>query len=246
MRVLLLVLIVATVFSFSVGHLKSATDQGPMSTLTPSPTPDFSGHWTDNGRAVTITQSGPSVTATYDADYECDPRDGGAVQKTRDDFQATLTLDRTPGQDTVYLLEGETTVCSYGKGNEGGTGLKKAKFNLALSRDLSSLFGDYVTSSNKSVHFSLERACSPDCRDSDWCVFTKCFHKADSERYTCEDEAYKYGDARIVNPKLKHCRDVFDAAMAQCRKGKDDCASDKKNPPSPIPQALSAPTHRPR
>src|SRR5712692_2931794 len=87
--------------------------------------PDLSGPWLDHGgkkdRAVTLKQSNSTVVGTYDEDFVCDPRDGGPSQTTREDFTATLTGTQ---------LEGEITVCSWGKGNKLGTGLKKTHMKL--------------------------------------------------------------------------------------------------------------------
>ena len=127
----------------------------PAPTASPTPTPDLNGAWRDNARPVTLKQTGTTVTATYDADYDCDPRDGGAIQKTRDDFKdATLSGNQ---------LQGQTTVCLYGKGNPHGTGLKKAAFKLRLSKDGNSLDGSFFNSNTgKDVSFTITRTCSAD------------------------------------------------------------------------------------
>lgn len=116
--------------------------QGGNSNTKPSakPTPDLNGWWTDYGTNtyhVTIRQTGAGVVATYDDPYICDPRDGGAVQSTTDDFTATLGGNQ---------LSGQITVCSWGKGNKQGTGLRKADMKLTVSDDGNTLKGTFHNS----------------------------------------------------------------------------------------------------
>jgi hypothetical protein len=158
MRTFILMILCSLVFGFAVadptGRRVSGTNPEPTQAIRPSPTPipDLSGAWMDNGRAVTIVQSGSSVTATYDADYDCDPRDGGAVQKTKDDFSgATLSGNK---------LSGQITVCGYGKGNPYGTGLRKVSFTLTL-KDRKTLEGQFANpNTGQDVPFVITRNCN--------------------------------------------------------------------------------------
>lgn len=126
-----LITIVATAGFFA----RAPQNPSPGPIPAPSPSPDLNGHWQDSGRAVLIVQNGSSVTATFEKErYICDPRDGRPPQDTPDDFKGTLS-----GRE----LTGELTVCSYGKGNKAGTGLKKTAFKLTLSPDGKLLFGTY-------------------------------------------------------------------------------------------------------
>lgn len=148
---LALLIVVAALNNNGYSEL-SGTKASAQPPASPTPTPNLNGAWMDGVRPVTIVQNGSSVTATYDGDYECDPRDGGPIQKTRDDFNgATLSGDQ---------LSGEITVCSWGKGNTNGTGLKKSAFKLTLSADGQRLDGSFYNSSTgKQVPITIIRKC---------------------------------------------------------------------------------------
>ena len=148
-----LLALLISVAAFHNGHAELSGRTAPARPLaSPTPTPNLNGPWMDGARAVTITQSGSSVTATYDADYDCDPRDGGPIQKTHDDFNgATLSGNQ---------LSGQITVCSWGKGNANGTGLKKSAFNLTVSADGQKLEGSFFNSNTgKDVPITITRKC---------------------------------------------------------------------------------------
>ena len=69
----------------------------------------LSGIWLDDGgRDAKITQTGKTVRAEYVKDYECDPRDGTPVQKTKFAFEAKI-LEKN-------RLEGEIIICTFRKG----------------------------------------------------------------------------------------------------------------------------------
>jgi hypothetical protein len=74
-----------------------------------SPSFDLSGIWLDEvGREMTVTQEGNTVQAQYlKQEYECDPRDGSPIQKTKFGFEARIENDQ---------LEGEIMVCTFQEG----------------------------------------------------------------------------------------------------------------------------------
>jgi len=73
-----------------------------------SPSFNLSGTWLDEaGREMTVTQEGNTVRAQYlkeGEEYECDPRDGSPIQKTKFGFEAKIDNDQ---------LEGEIMVCTF-------------------------------------------------------------------------------------------------------------------------------------
>jgi len=110
----------------------------PASFAQQSQLPDFGGKgWLDNSKAVTITQSGSTVTATYDDERECDLHDGSPVQKQGKNFTnfvATLSGNQPTGQ---------TKVCVWGKAVKGGAGLKDMPIKLTVGDDGTMLSGTW-------------------------------------------------------------------------------------------------------
>lgn len=121
--------------SGSPGQLPPSTaDDGPDNPANDLPrVHNLNGPWEDGGREVRITQSGNQVTALYVQPYVCDHRDGtGQTDQTDLDFDATLSGDQ---------LTGQTSVCSYGKDNPGGVGIRPADMKLTANEDDTELTG---------------------------------------------------------------------------------------------------------
>lgn len=105
-----------------------------------APSFDLSGRWLDGAREITISYTGEdTVQAGFVKEYECDPRDGTPIQKTKLDFEAKITGNQ---------LEGETTTCTFKIGNPppgGEYGLKRAKMKLTVSTDGDKLEGEWFS-----------------------------------------------------------------------------------------------------
>jgi len=99
---------------------------------------DLSGRWFDGAKEITISYTGgDTVQADYVEEYECDPRDGTPIQKTKLDFEAKITGNQ---------LDGQVIACAFGYQPPLTNGLKLAMMKLTISTDGETLKGEYFSS----------------------------------------------------------------------------------------------------
>jgi hypothetical protein len=110
----------------------------------------LAGAWIDGSNPIHITQSGDTLTGTYDTPYVCRYRDGtGRTARTRFDFKATVD-----GRAIV----GQTTVCHYGAGNPQRMGLHLAAMKLKVSANGKTMKGTWFSvSANRNEPMTIRR-----------------------------------------------------------------------------------------
>lgn len=102
----------------------------------------LAGKWRDGNNPVVISQHGDSIVAHYVNPYVCDFRDGtGRMASTTLDFDGVIDFD---------TISGKTSVCSYGRGNPLGVGLKLTTITLTISTDDRTLRGTWYNANTKS------------------------------------------------------------------------------------------------
>jgi hypothetical protein len=108
------------------------------------------GAWLDGSNPIHITQSGDTLTGTYDTPYVCRYRDGtGRTAKTLFDFKGTLDGS---------AIVGQTTVCHYGAGNPQRVGLHLASMKLKVSADGKTIKGTWFSvSANRNEPMTIRR-----------------------------------------------------------------------------------------
>ena len=100
---------------------------------------DLNGLWQDGSHQTRITQNGDSVVARYIKPWVCDFRDGtGRTATSTLDFHGTLDFN---------TIIGETSICSYGKGNPSGVGIKLTPVKLSISTDDKTIKGTWYNAS---------------------------------------------------------------------------------------------------
>ncbi len=119
------------------------------------PSFDLSGVWIDEGynsgaSEIIISYTGKdTVRAEFVEEFECDPRDGTPIQKTKLDFEAKLTGNQ---------LEGYTSVCYWGYPAPTPNGLVLDKMTLTISPDGETLKGHFIDSvDNQPVSMTIIR-----------------------------------------------------------------------------------------
>jgi zinc ribbon protein len=115
-----------------VGGAAAGIGYARWATAPREPSFDLSGRWFDSAREITISYTGEdTVRAEFVQEYECDPRDGTPIQKTKLDFEAKITGNQ---------LEGQTTGCEFSLGAPA-RGLILVQMKLTISTDGQTLQG---------------------------------------------------------------------------------------------------------
>lgn len=95
---------------------------------------DLNGTWKDGSHKVTITQIGSSVVAKYVEPVMCDPQDESTPKPRETDFVGTISGN---------TIDGEASVCNFGKSWGSKIGIQTAKMVLTISADQNTLSGTY-------------------------------------------------------------------------------------------------------
>lgn len=112
---------------------------------TREPSFDLSGVWIDEGYhspsfEIIISYTGKdTVRAELVKEFECDPRDGTPMQKTKLDFEAKITGNQ---------LEGYTSICYWGYSAPTPNGLVLDKMALTISADGKKLEGRFFSTND--------------------------------------------------------------------------------------------------